>query len=114
MKNKHQWIDWASKMRTIAQNGITYCKNPFDLKNYQDIQAISAEIITNFSNLDYQEALEISTKENGYVTPKVALRAGIFKDNKILLVKERADNKWSLPGGWADTGAIPLHLLKIS
>ena len=107
MDNKHLWIDWAAIIKAITQNGITFRKNPFDLRNYQELQAISAEIITNFSNLDYQEVLELFSKENGYITPKIALRAGIFKDNKILLVKKRADNKWALSGGWADIGLTP-------
>ncbi len=45
--------------------------------------------------------------DNGYTTAKVDLRAGVFKDHKILLVREKRDNKWAMPGGWADVGETP-------
>ena len=43
----------------------------------------------------------------GYATPKIDVRGAVIRDNKILLVQERMDGKWAMPGGWADLGNAP-------
>jgi ADP-ribose pyrophosphatase YjhB (NUDIX family) len=43
----------------------------------------------------------------GYATPRVDVRGAVFQDNKLLLVRERADGGWTMPGGWADVGDVP-------
>jgi ADP-ribose pyrophosphatase YjhB (NUDIX family) len=37
----------------------------------------------------------------------VDVRAAVFREEQILLVKEPGDEGWSLPGGWADVGESP-------
>ena len=44
--------------------------------------------------------------DEGYQTPKVDTRAAIFRDGKILLVRERS-GKWSMPGGWCEYNLSP-------
>lgn len=80
------WLDWAKELQFIAQAGLTYSKDPFDLERFQRIREISAEIVS---------------RQTGFQTPKLDTRAAIFQDGKILLVEER-DGTWSLPGGWVD------------
>ena len=41
-------------------------------------------------------------QESGYSTPKVDVRGIVFRNEEVLLVKERSSQKWTLPGGWAD------------
>ncbi|MCB0064944.1 MAG: NUDIX domain-containing protein, partial [Caldilineaceae bacterium] len=53
------------------------------------------------------QVLGLFRQEEGYATPKVDVRGAVFRGNKILLVKERSDGCWTLPGGWADIGDSP-------
>jgi ADP-ribose pyrophosphatase YjhB (NUDIX family) len=72
------------------------------------VRHIAAEIIEVSSNVEINYILDLFSREVGYATPKVDVRAAVFNlDNKILLVKEREDGCWTLPGGWADIGDSP-------
>ena len=51
--------------------------------------------------------LDLFACDAGYATPKVDVRGVVFQDGKILLVQERSDGMWTLPGGWADVGDSP-------
>ncbi len=84
-------VDWAMRLQSLAQAGLTYGKDNFDLERYQEIRDISAEMM----------AENLFCNEIGYQTPKIATRAAIFKDNKMLLVQE-SDGLWSIPGGWCE------------
>lgn len=101
------WIDWAEKIRTIAQNGLTFARCEFDVERYQHLQTIAHQMTALLSDAPLGKVEGFFLPEHGYATPKVDLRAGIFKDGKILLVKERADGRWALPGGWGDVGEPP-------
>jgi len=57
--------------------------------------------------LEKEAVKKVMMKQPGYATPKVDVRASIIEDNKILLVQERSDERWAMPGGWADVGDIP-------
>jgi ADP-ribose pyrophosphatase YjhB (NUDIX family) len=98
------WLEWAQKLQAIAQTGLTYAENVFDIQRYEQIKEISADIIANYSQTDQSYILDLFNQESGYATPKVDVRGAVFRDNQILLVKERSDGCWSLPGGWADVG----------
>jgi ADP-ribose pyrophosphatase YjhB (NUDIX family) len=101
------WLSWAKKLQAIAQNGLTYTQNHFDIERFEQIRQISAEIMASYAGVDTEKFLTIFMRENGYATPKVDTRGVVFKDDKILLVKEVSDGKWAIPGGWADLGFPP-------
>ena len=101
------WIKWVEQIRAIAQNGITYTDEGFDLERYHQLQAIAHEMTALLAGAPKEKVDEFFLPERGYTTPKVDLRGGIFKDGKILLVKERSDNCWALPGGWGDVCEPP-------
>ncbi|HVV69187.1 MAG TPA: NUDIX hydrolase [Gammaproteobacteria bacterium] len=100
--NNTQWLKWASELQAIAQNGLTYSKNIFDLHRFKAILKLSAEMMAGHTNASHEHIINVFTAESGYATPKLDGRGVVFKDNKILMVKERADDLWSLPGGWID------------
>ncbi|MEM7716363.1 MAG: NUDIX hydrolase [Cyanobacteria bacterium P01_A01_bin.68] len=102
-----KWLEWAQKIQATAQNGLTYTKNVFDIERYQYLQELAAEIIANHTNVEQSYLQDLFNQETGYATPKVDVRGAVFQDNKILLVKERSDGCWTLPGGWADIGESP-------
>lgn len=98
---KNKWLEWAKELQFIAQAGLTYSKDPFDIERFQRIRNISAEIISAKTGLSLNIVNNLFCNETGFQTPKLDTRAAIFKDDKILLVKER-NGTWSLPGGWVD------------
>jgi ADP-ribose pyrophosphatase YjhB (NUDIX family) len=102
-----KWLEWAKSLQAIAQNGLTYAVNEFDVERYNQIRNISAEIMASNSDGDFEFIKELFKNVDGYATPKVDVRGVVFKDNKILLVKEKIDGGWTLPGGWADPNEIP-------
>jgi len=107
MENKHIWLSWASELQALAQIGLTYTKDKFDLERYKRLLAMSAEMIANYSFEGLEKIQELFAKENHYLTPKLDVRVAIIQENQILLVKEISDGKWTLPGGWADVNASP-------
>lgn len=100
-------IQIANSLFAVAQNGLLYSKDVFDIERYSQIQKIAASILSEKSNLTAEQILDIFSCEKGYATPKVDVRGAVFEDNKILLVKERTDQLWSLPGGWVDINESP-------
>jgi len=102
-----RWLDWCKRLQAIAQNGLTFAKDSYDLERYQHLRQIVAEMLAEGSGLDQPFVLGLLDKETGYCTPKVDVRGVVFRENKLLLVCERSDGKWTLPGGWADVCASP-------
>ena len=96
-----KWLKWAIEIQGLAQSGLAYTTNVYDIERYESLREISAEIIEEKSNLNLEKVKDLFCNETGYQTPKIDTRAAIFKDNKILLVHEN-NGTWSLPGGWCD------------
>ena len=99
---KEKWLDWAKRLQSIAQAGLTFGENSYDLDRYQQIRAVAVEIMHEYTGISSEKIRDLFTSETGYQTPKVDIRASVFKENKILMVREKIDGAWSLPGGWAD------------
>lgn len=102
-----RWLEWAKRLQAVAQNGLTFAQNPFDVERYQAVRQIAAEMMTANTAVEAGQVAQFFATESGYATPKVDVRAAIFKDDAILLVKEKVDGGWTLPGGWADVCESP-------
>lgn len=96
-----QWLEWAKELQFIAQGGLTYSKDVFDIERFERIREIAAEMLSLQSEIPIEKVKNLFCNETGFQTPKLDTRAAIFKDDKILLVKEK-NGTWSLPGGWVD------------
>lgn len=96
-----KWLDYAMRIQSIAQAGLQYGKDKYDKERYEELRGISAEMISDKTNISVDKIYDIFCNESGYQTPKVDTRAAVFVDGKILLVHEN-NNTWSLPGGWCD------------
>ena len=107
MTNQPLWLDWAQRLQAIAQSGLTYTTNVFDIERFEDLRQIAAEILAAHTDHDLPYISDLLAGEQGYATPKLDVRGVIFRDDKILLVKERVDGGWTLPGGWIDVGEPP-------
>jgi ADP-ribose pyrophosphatase YjhB (NUDIX family) len=101
------WLEWARRLNALAQTGLTFAENPYDIERYTAIRTIAAEMIAQQAGLDADRVLRLLVADAGYATPKVDVRGVVFQDGKILLVQERSDGLWTLPGGWADVGDSP-------
>lgn len=107
MTEPFDWFEIAKKLKTISQAGKTFAKNDYELQRHLEIEQIAADIFARHTELSSAECLAILQQDAGYPTPKVDCRGVVFKDDKILMVREVADNGWTLPGGWCDTGTTP-------
>ena len=96
-----KWIEFAVELQSLAQAGLAYGKDVYDLERYTRIREIAAEMIACKSDIPLEKVKNLFCNETGYQTPKVDTRAAVFKEGKILLVHEK-NGTWSLPGGWCD------------
>ena len=102
-----RWLEWAQEIYSLSQSGITYSGNQYDIDRYRRLQEITAEMIASQSDMPKESVQESFSMQAGYITPKVDVRGAVVRDNKILLIQERADGNWAMPGGWADLGNSP-------
>ena len=96
-----KWLKWAIEIQSLAQSGLAYTQNKYDIERYERLREISAEILSEKTSLNLDKVKNLFCNEKGYQTPKLDTRAAIFKGNKILLVHEN-NGTWALPGGWCD------------
>ena len=101
-----QILEWAKELQSIAQTGLFYGRDVFDRERYQRIREIAAQMLSMRADLPMDKVIEVFCSDTGYQTPKVDSRAAIFRDGRILLVREN-DGRWSLPGGWCEYNLAP-------
>lgn len=101
MDKNEKWLQWAVELQSLAQAGLFYCKDKYELERYERIREISAEMVSLQSEIPLEKVKDLFCGDVGYQTPKIDTRAAIFKEEKILLVHE-ANGTWALPGGWVD------------
>jgi ADP-ribose pyrophosphatase YjhB (NUDIX family) len=100
-------LEWARKVQAIAQTGLAFTRDPFDRERYTQLAELVAELLSRELAIPLGAARELWAGEHGYATPKVDVRGGVFRDERVLLVRERADGRWTLPGGWVDVNDAP-------
>jgi ADP-ribose pyrophosphatase YjhB (NUDIX family) len=103
---KH-WLEMAKQINSIAQTGLAFTKDKYDKERYGQLMDLSLKILNNITEIDSQTLDFVFNRDIGYQTPKVGVRVVVIKDGKLLLVKEKMDGRWSLPGGYADLGMTP-------
>jgi ADP-ribose pyrophosphatase YjhB (NUDIX family) len=100
-----KWLQWVTQIQSIAQAGLTFAENQYDIDRYQQLRDLTVEILHQYTEVSHEKIRELFANETGYQTPKVDVRAAVIRDNSILLVKEKVDGRWSMPGGWADVNS---------
>ncbi len=101
------WLVWARELQAMSQTGLTFTANDYDRGRYRRLAEIAAAIVAAHTALLIEPTIENFLVQPGYATPKVDVRGAIVANGKVLLVQERADGRWALPGGWADVGDLP-------
>jgi ADP-ribose pyrophosphatase YjhB (NUDIX family) len=102
-----RWLEWAREIQALAQTGTSYAENHYQTERYARLTEIAAEIVSEHSDLERQGLVDAFRRQPGYATPKVDVRGAVFRDGKLLFVRERVDGGWTMPGGWADVGDVP-------
>ncbi len=102
-----EWLTMGRELKAIAQIGLTFSKDSFDLQRFARIRELAAELIARGANLQAETIFDLFTRDAGYATPKVDVRGAVFREGRVLLVREISDGKWTLPGGWADVNQTP-------
>lgn len=103
------WLIWAREIQAIAQTGLAFSKDPYDLDRFAALLRLAARIMAAHSSADAARIEALFAAETGYATPKVGVRGAVFDAaGRILMVREVVDgNRWTLPGGWADVNQTP-------
>lgn len=102
-----KWLEWTQRIAALAQTGLFFVKDPFDKERYEQIREMAADMTAYYGDSEPEHLRNLLAEDIGYITPKVDVRGAVFDKGKILLVKERSDSLWTLPGGWADVGDSP-------
>ena len=102
-----QWLKWAREIQSLSQTGLAFAVTDYEKKRYTRLTELAAEITDTFTNLESEEIAPVFMNHPGYATPKIDVRSAVIKDGEILLVQEKADEHWAMPGGWADVGDFP-------
>jgi ADP-ribose pyrophosphatase YjhB (NUDIX family) len=110
MPNSPFWLEQVKQIIAIAQSGQFYSKNPFETERYKNLLVLSQQLLEHYADRNFEPLNETFIEGRGYVTPKVDVRAIVFKDGKLLMVKEKIDGRWCPPGGFADVGYTPFEI----
>ncbi len=102
-----RWRESLKRLRAIAQTGQAYTQDPYDLERYRELQRMAETLLAELLDSTPEVLRSVYLPEKGYPTPKVDVRAGVFRHDRILLVRETSDGRWTLPGGWADEHDSP-------
>lgn len=96
---------WAKQLKSLADTGLHFGESEYDRERYQQVNDIAQAMLASLANAPVAAIARIyGDGEVGYRTPKIDVRAAIIRRGKILLVKEKSDGLWTLPGGYADVG----------
>lgn len=104
-------LQFLEVIKGIAQNGIYYSKNEYDLVRYQKLLELVNHQYADILDIDYAKIREIFQKEQGISSPKVGINAAIFKEGKLLITQRVDDQLWELPGGWAELNESPREVI---
>jgi len=104
-------LNKIKQIQALSEIGMHYSYNDFDLQRYQEITKLCLSLLSQMTDISEEELRLKMVETDGYKTPKVDVRAVVFNENdEILMVKEKFDGCWSLPGGWADIGYSPSEI----
>jgi len=105
--NAPRWVDWAREIQALAQTGYHYSENDYQRQRNYRLSEIAAEMINTHSKIDKAQLFALFQEQIGYATPRIDVRGVVFRNDSLLMVREKADGGWTLPGGWADVGDVP-------
>lgn len=107
---ENSWLKMAKRLQALAVTGSQFTRDPFDRERYEEISEIALTMLSDLGQVPIERLQGlVGPLETGYVTPKVEVRGALFDSDRILLVREKEDGRWTLPGGYADVGFSAAH-----
>ena len=106
-----RWLEWAREIQSLAQTGLAFTSAHYDIQRYTRLGEIAAEIVAQHTGVAVDDLRDSFLHQPGYATPKVDVRGAVVRDGRILLVQERVDCRWCMPGGWADIDEKPSEMV---
>lgn len=100
-------LEYVKRVQALAKIGLSYTENPFDIERYEELREISEKLQVKLTDMTLEQVRGYFSALDSYPTPKSDVRAAIFQDGQILLIRERTDGRWAMPGGWCDIGLTP-------
>lgn len=106
-----KWLEWGREIQQLSQTGLAFATTDYEIQRYTRLYEIAAEMVEMSTSLTRDELVENFSAQPGYATAKIDVRGAVVREGKILLVQERRDGKWCMPGGWADVGDVPSDMV---
>ncbi len=100
-------LEWAREIQALSQTGLHFAHDDYQRERCRRLMDVAAEMISENSDAEFVRLSSAFQSQIGYATPKVDVRAAVFREGELLLVRERSDGGWTMPGGWADVGDSP-------
>lgn len=112
MTNAITVLKYAQRLQALAQSGLHYAVNDYDRERYEEVRQLSVQVLQQLTDEPLEKIVRVFASDTGYQTPKVDIRAVVFRGTEeVLMVQEKIDeNKWTVPGGWADIGLSPFEV----
>jgi ADP-ribose pyrophosphatase YjhB (NUDIX family) len=108
---ERQFFEKLKRIQALAEIGLEYNNSNYDHERYAEVHKLALEMLSSLTEIPVSAILPVIQEKNGYKTPKVDVRAVVFNpEGKILLIQEKVDGCWALPGGWADIGYTPRQI----
>lgn len=102
------WLARIKRLLALAETGQHFTKDPFDRERYDEIAEMARDMMADLGGVPVAQIQGLFHKhQGGYATPSLDIRGAIIRDDRILLVRERSDGRWAMPGGFADIGSSP-------
>ncbi len=98
------WLAYAKRLQALAATGLHYGPAPFDRERFEEIDQIAREMMSRLGQVPISHLKGLAEPHEGYATPKNDVRAAVVREGHILLVREKSDGRWTMPGGFADIG----------
>jgi ADP-ribose pyrophosphatase YjhB (NUDIX family) len=107
-----RWLTLGRELQAMAQTGLHYTKDKFDADRYARLRVLASQMMATGTGAAATQIAELFGQETGYATPRVSVRGAAFRDNRILMVRETSDDRWSVPGGWCDVNQSPRECIE--
>ncbi|AMN48213.1 ADP-ribose pyrophosphatase [Steroidobacter denitrificans] len=105
-------LELSRRLLALSQTGLHFSEQEYDRERYREVADIAERLLASESTLGTEDVHCRWFVEDGYATPKIDVRGMIFQGDRLLMVRERADGKWTVPGGWADVNDAPAHAVE--
>ncbi|MGZ8998121.1 MAG: NUDIX hydrolase [Allosphingosinicella sp.] len=100
-----QWLTLAKRLQAIASTGLHFSDDEFHCERFAEIGEIADVMLADLGQVPIERIQSlVSDFAKGYSTPKVDVRGALIEEDRVLLVRERSDGLWTLPGGFDDVG----------